>query len=171
MAGQGTRASGILNKVKVQFGRVLYFQFKSHLFSQRVCRPCRRGQKCRREICIERLQALSTLAGLWSVHCLACTPLQQIQKVLLGLELVPCLLRDGKVTSKTFLLLSVWGRIPGHPGHAGGGWVGFHKVQMLCCAFVCLCVYLFLKTGLHSVALAGLGLTAIGLPLPSRYWD
>lgn len=32
VASQGTRASGILNKVKVQFGTVLYYQFKSHLF-------------------------------------------------------------------------------------------------------------------------------------------
>lgn len=31
VASQGTRASGTLNKVKVQFGTVLYYQFKSHL--------------------------------------------------------------------------------------------------------------------------------------------
>lgn len=42
VAGQGTWASGILNKVKVQFGTVLYYQFKSHLSSQGGCCPCRR---------------------------------------------------------------------------------------------------------------------------------
>lgn len=42
VAGQGTWASGILNKVKVQFGTALYYQFKSHPSSQGSCHPCRK---------------------------------------------------------------------------------------------------------------------------------
>lgn len=39
-------------------------------------------------------------------------------------------------------------------------------------AFVCLFMYLFIfETGFHFVALAGLELTEIWLPLLSEYWD
>ena len=52
VAGQGTWASGILNEVKVQFGTVLYYQFKAHPSSQGTTTPAEEARAATGEICI-----------------------------------------------------------------------------------------------------------------------
>lgn len=83
--------------------------------------------------------------------------------MLFGLQPAPCLLGNGEVRNKSFLLFSVEGRIPKYPGHAGSG------RRVLESAFVCL-LFIF-EMGLYSAALAGLELTEIRLPLLSECWD
>lgn len=174
MAGQRTRASGILSKVRVQFGTVLYFQFKSHLFSQRVCRPTPHPRPPQKRPGGPQGNLHFKTTGAEHPGGAVVCPLPGLHTLAAKAESAVWAATGssfawgwGSQEQKLSAAFSL-GEDPEVSRACRWRVEGSRKCPVLC-LFVCL-LFIF-EMGLYSAALAGLELTEIRLPLLSECWD